>query len=63
MRSRLFSRSSPMIRFCSGVRLSAALGESDAFIALTHLSTVLLHRSYSRITSDLGFPTLMSSTI
>ena len=52
-----------MMRFCSGVRLSAACGDPDPFIAFTHLSTVLLHRSHSRITSDLGFPAFMSSTI
>ena len=47
MRSRLFSRSSPMIRFCPGVRLSAARGETDAFIALTHLIYCLCHFSRS----------------
>ena len=63
MRSRLFSRPGPMTLFRSGVRLSAACGEPDRFIAFTHLSTALLDRSYSRITSDLGFPALTSPAI
>lgn len=55
IRSRRFSRSSSMMRFCSGVRLSTACGDPDPFIAFTYLSTVLLHRSYPRITSDLKY--------
>ena len=58
IRSLRFSRSSSRIRFCPGVRLSAACGEPVAFIDLIHLSTVLLPRSYSSMISRLGFPAL-----
>lgn len=58
IRSLRFSRSSSRIRFCSGVRLSAARGEPVAFIDLTHLSTVLLPRPYSSMISRLGLPAL-----
>ena len=63
MRSLRFSRSSSITRFCSGVRLSAACGDPVASIDLTHLSTALFDRSYSPITSALGFPAFTSSTI
>lgn len=58
IRSLRFSRSSSRIRFCSGVRLSAARGEPVAFIDLIHLSTVPLPRSYSSMISRLGSPAL-----
>lgn len=63
IRSLRFSRSGSRIRFCSGVRLSAARGEPIAFIDLTRLSTVLLPRSHSSMASRLGFPALWRSTI
>ena len=63
IRSLRFSRSGPRIRFCSGVRLSAARGEPVAFIDLTRLSTVLLPRSHSSMASRLGLPALWRSTI
>lgn len=63
IRSLRFSRSGSRIRFCSGVRLSAARGEPIAFIDLTRLSTVLFPRSHSSMASRLGFPALWRSTI
>lgn len=58
MRSPLFSRPGSMILFCSGVLLSAALGEPVALIDFIQRSTVLLPRSHSSMISRLGLPAL-----
>ena len=63
MRSRRFSCSSSMMRFCSGARLSAACGEPAASTGSTRLSTVLFDGSCPSTASALGFPALTSPTI
>lgn len=63
MRSLRFSRSSPIILACSGVRLSAACGDPVELIEAIHRHTVELPRSYSAIISEIGLPALCSSTI
>lgn len=60
---RAFSRSSPMRRFHSGVRLSAAAVEPHACTRRIRRSSVDLPRSCSRITSARGLPESARATI
>ena len=58
MRSRLLSRSSSMIWFCSGVRLSAALLDPVSLVLVIQRLTVDRPKSYSDMISETGLPAL-----